>query len=148
MRPEEAARYQPEDFMPDGRLKLSKFRQGWQQRRAPVLSSDELQERQNKVWDDWTALPEPRPDYLEWAANQFKRDLFNELLSSALTGRTDSQRSIGIRTLLEFTKSKPKQQLEVSSAVLQPAAPQELMEAFSQIFRIPIVELEKLISPN
>ena len=59
---------------------------------------------------EYKALPEPKPDYLEWASSQMRPAIFRELLTRALSGKGDMARIRAISTILEFTKSKPKQE--------------------------------------
>lgn len=136
MTPEQAKDFPAADFMPDGRLKLAKFRIGWRQKRLPVSTNEpDLREQQEERWQEYQELTEPRPDYMEWAAQRSRREMFDELEVIARLGRTSSERSRAIGTILEFTKMRPKQQHELSQAPepVHPMTPEELLEFALQV---------------
>jgi len=147
MRPEQVEIYTDEDFAEDGRLKRYDSRSKLSPL-PPSTTRKEMAVRIDNIRAKWLELAEPRPEFLEWATEELKPDLFRELATAALVARTPTVRQGAIRTLLEFTKAKPKQAFEVSTISQEPAEPQELMAVFSQVFGIPVLELEKLIKPN
>ena len=108
------------DLMPDGvRLKKPRFRsdvikkklEGRQVKESGIdTDQDTLQEEYNK-------LPEPRPDFFQWAFERDQSKLYGILVKTArMPHSSGSERIKAISTILEFAKSKPKTQLEVSSA--------------------------------
>lgn len=101
-----------EDWMPDGRLKLSKFQKRWGDWQKAKRKS--LSVVQSERWERYLALPKPLPDYMEWAASDTRRDCFDELEKVAKTAGRKTDRIKAIHTILEFTKKKPKQELEHS----------------------------------
>ena len=101
-----------EDWMPDGRLKLYKHQKRWGDwKKVKTRSLSIVQEER---WEKYKELPEPRPDYMEWAALDTRRDSFEELEKIAKTAGRKTDRIKAINTILEFTKRKPKQELEHS----------------------------------
>lgn len=94
---------------------------------------------------EYDRLPEPKPNYLEWAAKRGEPHLFEELLRQALTGKSDMTRVRAIGTLLEFTKSKPKQELELTRGVGTGEIP-ELFRQLSQLAGIPIEATEAFLA--
>jgi len=101
-----------EDWMPDGRLKLRKFQKrwgDWQKAKRKSLSVVQVER-----WERYQDLPEPRPDFMEWAACDSRRACFEQLERVALTAGRKLDRIKAIHTILEFTKRKPKQELEHS----------------------------------
>ena len=147
MRPEQVEIYTDEDFAEDGRLKYYTMR-GKVSPLLPSTTPQELAAKLDGIRAKWLELAEPRPEFLEWATEALKPDLFRELATAALAARTPTVRQGAIRTLLEFTKAKPKQAFEVSTISQEPAEPQELMAVFSQVFGIPVAKLERMIKPN
>ena len=101
-----------EDWMPDGRLKLYKHQKRWGDWKKVKTKS--LSIVQEERWEKYKELPEPRPDYMEWAALDTRRDSFEELEKIAKTAGRKTDRIKAINTILEFTKRKPKQELEHS----------------------------------
>ncbi len=100
------------DWMPDGRLKLYKHQKRWGDWQK--LKRMSLSQVQTERWDRYQTLPEPKPDYMEWAASDTRRDCFDELEKVAKTAGRKTDRIKAIHTILEFTKKKPKQELEHS----------------------------------
>lgn len=100
------------DWMPDGRLKLRKFQERWGDWQKAKRKS--LGIVQAERWERYQALPEPRQDFMEWAALDSRRDCFEQLERVALTAGRKLDRIKAIHTILEFTKKKPKQELEHS----------------------------------
>lgn len=96
------------DLMPDGRLKHPRFRfhrHAQRQKFTPQQLLDRDADRRIR----YDALPEPKPDYFEWAALESRRDQFAQLERDAFCANRPSDRLKAINTLLEFSKSKPKQ---------------------------------------
>lgn len=104
------------DVMPDGRLKLPKFRRKWYKStvREPSIAQDDLQALQEARWKEYQVLPEPRRDYLEWAASRARRQQFDILEDIALNAGKTADRIKAVQSILEFSKSKPKTQVELS----------------------------------
>lgn len=102
-----------QDWMPDGRLKLPKFQQRWGDWQKVKRNS--LVEAQKERWQRYQTLSEPRPDFMEWAATDTRRDCFEELEKVAKTAGRKTDRIKAIHIILEFTKRKPKQELEHSA---------------------------------
>lgn len=140
------------DVMPDGRLKLPKFRSDVKNKRAYGFAAMavELQQEAQDYWEAYQNLPEPRPDYLEWAAQQDRRRQFERLRLYAFTSKRESDRIKAMGLLLEFSKSKPKQQLELSQKEEQ--LPVRDLESMFRILaaelKIPQDTVDALIAQN
>jgi hypothetical protein len=116
---EQAAKYDPDDFMPDGRLKLAKFRKGWKTHKSylkPTVTDDELLKKQTERFNRYEQLPGPKPDYFEWASQASRREQFDELERAYKSAERVSDKLKALNTLLEFSKSRPKTTLEVSQS--------------------------------
>lgn len=118
------------DIMPDGRLKFPKYRQKRLRNRDAALKAandnpkhcgnKEFQERR---WQEYLKLPEPRPDYFEWASQYSRREQFDALERILFNSRRDSDRIKASATMLEFSKSKPKQVVEQINNVQEEEIP-------------------------
>lgn len=161
---EEAAKYDADDFMPDGRLKLAKFRKAWKTHKSylkPSQTDEELVKRQNDRWLEYQALPEPKSDYFEWASQRSRREQFDELERAYRNAERVSDKLKALSTLLEFSKSRPKTQLEVSQAAdgIPEVSNEELLrmalemnginyEKFKEIFQLEIEATNLLGQPH
>ena len=103
------------DLMPDGRLKHPRFRfhrkkkmYGWHEHTRTELRENDAARRIR-----YDLLPEPRPDYFEWAALETRKEQFAQLERDAFCADRATDRLKAISTLLEFSKSKPKQTIGV-----------------------------------
>ncbi len=103
------------DLMPDGRLKHPRFRLR-RYRKPPQFTIPQLMERDGLRRQRYDALPEPRPDYFEWAAQETRKDQFAQLERDAFCSTRPIDRAKALGTLLEFSKSKPKQTIGVETA--------------------------------
>jgi hypothetical protein len=131
------------DLMPDGRLKKPQFRECWKKRnRSKQVLLAERQSARGMEYDD---LPEPKPSFLEWAARRDERNVYEELERIGYFARRTSERTRAFQTILEYTKTKPKQQVEVANVVSQPPDQAELIQAISQIFTVPVEKLSSFL---
>ena len=101
------------------------------------MSVEEIRQEQNRLWKEYDKLQLPKPDYFEWAAQASRREQFNEVHLTFMTAKSPSDRIRALTLLMEFSKSKPKQQLEVSSgdeANAAPITPEEIIRlAFGEL---------------
>lgn len=93
--------------------------------------------------EEYDALPDPKPDYLQWASLKSMKTLFEELYRQSLMAERESDRNKAISTLLEFSKSKPKQTVEVveSGEVQFP----DLFRRVAKLGNVPPEVVESLI---
>lgn len=111
------------DLMPDGkRLKHPRFRLRRPKESIiePSLSHKQLRRIEAKLEEEYRSLPEPRPDFFEWAAERERPELYNQLRSIAFRSKRPDHRLKAINTMLEFSKSRPKQVHEVSGVADEP----------------------------
>jgi len=106
-----------QDWMPDGRLKLPKFQKRWGDWQK--IKRISLSQIQAERWQRYQALSEPRPDYMEWAASDTRKDCFEELEKVAKTASRKIDRVKAINVILDYTKRKPKQELEHSGELAE-----------------------------
>lgn len=105
------------DIMPDNRLKFAKFRKKKVDahhaalERGDGLDKERIAERRAQ----YMALPDPKPDFCEWAAQQSRIAHFESLERVAMRSRRDGDRIKAIATIFEFTKTKPKTVVETTS---------------------------------
>ena len=121
------------DIMPDGRLKHPRFRRFRIANRAKALKANVHRsvERGDERWAEYQALHDPKPDYCEWAAQRDRRIHFDALERVAMHSTRDSDRIKAISTIFEFTKTKPKQSMEVLNKVedAQDVSLEKILEA-------------------
>lgn len=130
------------DIMPDGRLKLPKFRLRRLHNRAAALEATckiptnvHSKEFLAALWQDYQNLPDdPKPDYLEWAAQRTRKEQFDNLVRVAFNGKRDGDRIKATATLLEFSKTKPKQVIENLAAQPTAATPEQILDVFKVIY--------------
>jgi hypothetical protein len=113
------------DLMPDGvHLKPRRLRNDRFGQRDAKLHL--VKAGTQSVIAKWEALPEPKPPFTEWYVQHNEADLASALVDIARNPTESPQARIkAISLLWEFTKSKPKAQLEVS----QPVQPMTNMTA-------------------
>ena len=138
------------DILPDG-IHL-KPRRIWRNRRGkshytPTLWTEEnLRARQQKRWEEYDALPSPRPDYMEWAAQQSRREQFEQLEMVAFTSKKSSYKLKALATILEFSKRKPKQELDVTNRQEQePVTPEKLVDYLAAALGVNKSKLEEFV---
>ncbi len=108
-----------EDWMPDNRLKhprLRRKRSVTATRMAVTFNEVELVAKQEARWQEYQALPSPKPDYFDWAALHEIRQTFDSLEKIALNAGRTSDRIKALAIRLDSTKPKPKQLIETSEA--------------------------------
>lgn len=117
------------DLMPDGRLKLPKFR-FHRKPQKKQLTPQQLRENDADRRARYDALTsDPKPDYFEWAAMESRKEQFAQLERDAFCANRPSDRLKAIATLLEFSKSKPKQTIGVETDTKEVSIdPKELLE--------------------
>ena len=105
------------DIMPDGRLKLPKFRKRRLEAilKAVKLNAESLAHKDHKRRVEYDAIPEPKPDYFAWAVRRDEQDHYARLEQEFYLSQLTRDRIKAMALLLEFAKSKPKQQLEVTN---------------------------------
>ena len=121
------------DILPDGiHLKPPRI---WRNRRnkrhytPTVFDEETLRKVQAKRWKEYLELPEPRPDYMEYAAQQSRRAQFEQLETVAFTSKKSSYKLKAIATILEFSKRKPKQEVDISQKQdIQPLTPEKAVD--------------------
>lgn len=106
------------DVMPDGRLKLPKFRLASMAKRkkARALRQVQLKTEQEELKKKYDQIPEPKPGFFEWAFKQ-EEHLFYDILRKIgrMPNSTPTEKIRAIGTLTEYSKSKPKAQLELAN---------------------------------
>jgi hypothetical protein len=109
------------DIMPDGRLKLPKFRNRWRKSTVlePTVAEGDLETSQKARWEEYQALEDPKPDYFEWASQRDRREQYDGIEDIFKNAGRASDRLKALALMLEFSKSKPKQVHEVSEATPQ-----------------------------
>ena len=140
------------DIMPDNRLKDTKFRKKRLDNRKAALkaSLDDPNHVHNPAyqqarWDAYQALPEPKPDYFEWAAQYNRREMYDNLERIAFNSTRDSDRTKAALAILEFSKSKPKAIVETISSDVRPATPDELIAAIAMIADKPVEYIKEAL---
>jgi hypothetical protein len=111
------------DLMPDEiHLKPRRIRTDNRLRKGAIL--EEITTEIYELRQQYETLPEPRPNFMDWAAANQETQM-TEVLLGIIKNRTEATqtRLKAMSMFLEFTKSKPKSQLEVS----QPAQPMTAM---------------------
>jgi hypothetical protein len=150
---EEMKNFAEEDFMPDGRLKLPKFRRKW--RKSTVMQAVETDEQFNAKWekwqDEWEQLdPNNRPRFGTWLIDT-KEDALVKPLFRILTdsGRKSEIRG-AINTLWEHFKTKPKTQVEVSEGTQDfgEIKPEELLRNLMEFMGYSYEKFERFLATN
>lgn len=121
------------DIMPDGRLKHPRFRRFRIANRAKALRAVAIisAEGREERWAEYQALPDPKPDYCEWAAQRDRRTHFDAIERIAMHSKRDSDRIKALSTIFEYTKTKPKTISEVLNKVedAQDVSLEKILEA-------------------
>jgi hypothetical protein len=136
------------DTMPDGVHAKTRFKWKKVYTNLETLKHYNTKKGQNhceKLKAEYDAIPEPKPEYLEWASERSRPQLFEELYRQAVSAKQGIARIKAISTILEFTKSKPKQELEVSRADFSGELP-DLFRQLAQLGGIPSEAVEALIT--
>lgn len=125
------------DLMPDGvRLKPRRLRSDNRGRRKTVASTKMAREEAEAFRLEYDSLPEPKPSFMEWYASTKEAEITAMLVTIAKDcSERAGDRLKALATLLEFTKSKPKSQMEIS-APEQPTkdlSAQEILELAYQL---------------
>ena len=103
------------DMMPDGvhakprHMWVECFEQRAKNKDRMALGS---KRRCEALEAEYAKLPDPKPEYLEWASAKMRPELFRALFKTATTSSKGATAVRAIATLLEFTKSKPKQETD------------------------------------
>lgn len=138
------------DIMPDGRLKHPKFRLRRNQNREAALTKEypsSSPEFLQSLWDEYQKLPEDgRPEYFEWAAVRTRKEQFDTLWRIACKSKRDSERTRALMTLLEFSKTKPKQTIENINAQPVAATPEQILEVFKTVFLPGVQDADRAIA--
>lgn len=145
-----------EDTMPDGRLKHPKFRMRRIANRAGAIEAANQnpnhrgnKQNQQRRWEEYQRLPEPRPDYFEWASQHSRRELYDCLERIAFNSKRNGERIKAAASILEFSKSRPKQVIE-NQVVPQEVEvnPENLIKAVSIIFGKDVEYLKQVLQPE
>lgn len=118
------------DIMPDGiHLKPRRIRNDNRGRKKAIVNL--ISKGTESARDRWESLPSPKPPFMEWYVVNHEVDLTSSLVDIARDKTEAAQNRIKATSLLlEYVKSKPKSQLEVSQP-LQPTTqltPQEFLD--------------------
>lgn len=139
------------DSMPDG-VHAKPLRMWFKvvtNRRAERMMNDVKAERHaRKLLNQYRQLKiDPKPEFFEWAASQLKTRfmLFESMLRTAVAGKTHTDQTKASSGMLEYSKVKPKQTIEVSQAIPQGELA-DLFRQFSQLATIPPEAVETFIS--
>ena len=141
------------DTMPDGiHAKLYKF---WEFNKNAnhdgmggtvkqvSLSPGEMEFRHRVLQKEYAELPEPRPNYMEWASFKTESDRFRLLDEMSLNARLIVHRIKATSLLLQYGKSLPKQKIELTGD--EKVDLNELLRRICQLKNIPTEEVERLI---
>lgn len=80
---------------------------------APTASEEQIQGRIADLKEQWKALSADfRPDPLDFAAYETRWEIWEELYRLTLTAPNAAERTKAASVLLDFSKSRPKQQYE------------------------------------
>lgn len=106
-----------EDWMVDDegrwRLKLPKFRRKWVTKEQQAEMKAESDGDLEKLRETYESLPDPKPDYLQWAAEETRKQQFEIVFRTARESVNPATRLKAINTIWEFSKQKPKSVHEV-----------------------------------
>ena len=74
---------------------------------------------------------DPKPEFFEWAASQPKTRflIFQSMLRNAISAKNSAEQTKASSGILEYSKAKPKQAIEIS----QPVQAGEISELFRQL---------------
>lgn len=128
------------DDLPDGfhakpiRLWVKKPQK---RRIEPSISQDELYSKRETLDAEYAALPDPKPDYMDWASYKTRHDQFWEAYKILRTSPYPAERVKALTFLAEFTKSKPKQEFEVATRDLKGLDNQKLLEDVLELNGLP-----------
>ena len=103
------------DIMPDGRLKSTRFRLKRinNRRKALAAAAADTKVETDELKTRYDALPEPRPPYFQWAAQEEVSIHYESVKRIAMHSVRDSDRIKALSVLLEHGLAKPKQTLAV-----------------------------------
>lgn len=135
------------DSMPDGIH--AKPRKYWaqvhlQSNRLKIHKTAKAAQHCAELRDRYASLPEPKPEYLVWASEQSRPQLFDELFRQATRADNPMARVKAISTILEFTKSKPKTELEVIQKDFSGELP-DLFRQLAQLAGVPPEAIETFV---
>ena len=102
------------DWMPDNRLKLPKFRNKWRKTTVKQATMDEesFEILFAQFQLEYNELPSPKPNMFDWFASAHPEIMLKELLRNVLMAGRTSDADKASRTILEFGKQKPKTVIE------------------------------------
>lgn len=140
------------DMMPDGiHAKMYKF---WDfnksnmnvnrskkggDRQRPQESREERDAVTLKLMEDWKVLPEPKPDFFEWGADQCKPEMLAMLRDTAINGRLMSDRVKAADVLLKHGKIPPKQTIKLEGKD-ENIDVNDLLAKICELMKIPVDE--------
>lgn len=127
------------DTMPDG--VHAKTRLKWKniftaRQKGSASERDDRQGHCEKLLEEYNAIQGEKPDYLQWAAEHSRPQIFEELYHQAVGARHPVARVKACSTLLEFTKTKPKRELELSQGEISGDLP-DLFRQLCKLMFIP-----------
>lgn len=141
------------DIMPDGfHAKVAKFR-SWPSKTAAKLSiakrsllnRKEANALCSKLEGEHQNLSDPRPDPMEWGSFKTRWYQFRKLFLISQTAVKNADQLKAASILLEYTKSKPKQELEVTSKDTDDFSDVRLLTDLAIQMGIKPKEIEKLL---
>lgn len=103
----------------------------------PSISQDELYSKREALDAEYAALPDPKPDYMDWASFRTRHDQFWEAYKILRTSPYPTERVKALTFLAEFTKSKPKQEFEVATRDLKGLDNVKLLEEVLELNGLP-----------
>lgn len=120
-----------------------------QKKRAlPSLSEDEISRKRLALDEEYAALPEPKPDYMDWASYKTRHDQFWQAYTILTTSPYLAERVKALSFLAEFTKTKPKQQFEVANIDLKNLDNVRLLEEVLELNGLPRSLAQELKLPG
>ena len=116
-----------------------------QKKRAePSASMEDLRAERDRLMEAWSKLPEPRPDPMDFAAYHTRWDQWFELRVMSKRAPLYGDRIKANSTLLDFAKTRPKQQFELLGDDLSKASDHELLRKALEANGLPAALADEL----
>jgi len=132
------------DMMPDGvhaKPRKNWFKVSGHSKENKAAKKSKTEAHLQALRDEYAAITGDKPDYLQWAAEKSRVELFEELYRQVKGDKDRSVRGRAISTILEFTKNKPKHAIEFISSELSGEIP-ELFRQLSKLAGVPTEAIE------
>jgi len=144
------------DLMPDGkRIKHPRLRSDWIARAAlsrakkfPTPTPEEIEANDNERRRDYDALPEPKPDYFEWASRRERQQHYLWLERLVFSSKSEHTRLRAINTMLEFGLARPKKAIEISTAGEEELTKEQVLELALELHGIDKDKFYKFLGDN